>query len=133
MYRCNILILDEARLISQTVLNSILRPFLTVVRRPKFYDKPEYKDYPLEENKELYLTSAWYKSHHSYDKFVSFKNDMCKGKPYFVCAFPYQLAVKHGLLTQNRVESIKNEDNMNEITWKMEMEAIWYGKKFCLA
>ena len=99
-----------------------------MVRRPKFYDKPEYKDYPLEENKELYLTSAWYKSHHSYDKFVSFKNDMCKGKPYFVCAFPYQLAVKHGLLTQNRVESIKNEDNMNEITWKMEMEAIWYGE-----
>ena len=34
-----------------------------------------YKDYPLEENKELYLTSAYYKSHHSFDKFVSFKND----------------------------------------------------------
>lgn len=127
-YRCNILILDECRLISQHVLNSILRPFLTVVRRPKFYDKPEYRDYPLEENKELYLTSAYYSSHHSYEKFVSYKNDMCKGKDYFVCAFPYQLAVKHGLLTKSRVEAIRNEEDMNEITWLMEMEAIWYGE-----
>lgn len=58
-YRANILILDECRLISQHILKSVLTPFLSVVRRPKFYDKPEYKNYPLEENKELYLTSAW--------------------------------------------------------------------------
>ena len=55
---------------------------------------------------------------------------MCKGKDYFTCAFPYQLAVKHGLLTQSRVEAIRNEEDMNEITWLMEMEAIWYGKIF---
>lgn len=127
-YRCQILILDEARLISQHVLNSILRPFLTVVRRPKFYDKAEYKDYPLEENKELYLTSAYYKSHHSFDKFVSFKNDMCRGKNYFACAFPYQLAVKHGLLTKSRVEAIRSEEGMDEISWLMEMEGLWYGE-----
>lgn len=127
-YRANILILDECRLISQHILKSVLTPFLSVVRRPKFYEKPEYKDYPLEENKELYLTSAWYKEHHSYDKFVSYKNDMCRGKKYFCCAFPYQLAVKHGLLTQARVDAIKNEEDMNEISWLMEMEAIWYGE-----
>lgn len=53
---------------------------------------------------------------------------MCRGKKYFCCAFPYQLAVKHGLLTQARVDAIKNEEDMNEISWLMEMEAIWYGE-----
>lgn len=115
-------------MINKHILNSVLIPFLTVVRQPKFYGKPEYRDYPKEENKEIYLTSAYYKSHYVYDKFKSYVNGMCKGKEYFACDFPYGLAVEHGLLTQSRVDAIRQESNMDEITWAMEMEGLFYGE-----
>lgn len=127
--RCNVLVVDESRLINKDVLSKVVRPFLTVIRQPKFLSKPEYKNYPREENSELYLTSAWYKDHYVYDRFKSFAKGMMNNKPYFACAFPYQLAVEHGLLTQSRVNAIRNEDDMDEIAWIMEMCSIFYGEK----
>ena len=59
-YRCNILIVDEFRLVSKEVTDRILRPFLNVNRKPAFTMKPEYEGYPIEENKEIYLSSAWF-------------------------------------------------------------------------
>jgi hypothetical protein len=46
-------------LVKKENLDSVLKQFLTAPRRPNFYEKPEYKDYPIEQNKELYLSSAW--------------------------------------------------------------------------
>ena len=125
-HRCNVLVVDESRLVDKHTLSSIIRPFLTVVRQPKFYTKAEYAKHPHE----IYLSSAYYRSNYIYDKFKSFTKAMCKGKSYFACDFPYQLAVEHGLLTQTRVDAIKNEDDMDEITWMMEMEGLFYGKFF---
>lgn len=127
-FRCHVLILDECRMIDKDILNSVLRPFLTVVRQPKFFNKPEYANYPKENNKEIYMTSAYYKHHHMYDKFKAFTKAMCEGKKYFSCDFPYQLAVHHGLLTQSRVDAMRQEEDMDEISWDMEMNGIWYGE-----
>lgn len=127
-YRGNILICDEFRLIDKDVLDKIMRPMLASTRMPKFMFKEKYKNYPKEQNKEIYLTSAWFKSHYAWDKFNSFTSAMCKGKKTFVCDLPYTVAVEHGLLTKERVEAIKSEDDMNEIAWKMEMCGLWYGE-----
>ena len=129
-YRGTILVLDESRLISKHVLDSVLRPFLTVTRQPKFMTKKEYKDYPREENSELYISSAWYKDHYMYDKFLSIVKGMCKGKSMFACNFSYLLAMNHGLLTPNRVENMRTEEDFDDITWSMEMEGLFYGKFF---
>ena len=56
--RGNILIADEYRLIKETVINTVLKQFLTAPRRPGFMDLPEYEDYPVEANKTIYLSSA---------------------------------------------------------------------------
>ena len=127
-YRCNILVVDESRMVNKHILDSVLRPFLTVVRQPKFYNKPEYSNYPRENNKEIYMTSAYYKENHMYQKFKAFVKSMCQGKEYFACDFPYQLAVHHGLLTQQRVDAMRQEEDMDEISWDMEMNGIWYGE-----
>lgn len=37
-----------------------MRPFLNVNRKPAFTMKPEYENYPIEENKEIYLSSCWF-------------------------------------------------------------------------
>ena len=44
--RANILIVDEFRMVNKTVLDKVLKPFLNVVRQPRYLTLPEYKDYP---------------------------------------------------------------------------------------
>ena len=58
--RGNILIVDEYRLVKKENIDSVLKQFLTAPRMCPFMQKEEYKDYPPESNKELYLSSAWY-------------------------------------------------------------------------
>lgn len=127
-YRGNILIVDEFRLVPKDVLDKILRPFLTVVYNPPFYKKDEYKDYPKLENKEIYMSSAWLKGHDSYIKFKSYVNSMLKGESYACVDLPYTVALEEGFLTQSRVDAIRNEDDMNEMSWQMEMEGVWFGE-----
>lgn len=131
-YRAGVLICDEFRIIKEDVLNRVLRPFLNYIRQPKFINRPEYSKQKKEllkkeETQEIYISSAYYKSNWSYSKFKSFVELMCKGKDYFAVAFPYQLSVHHGLLSEKRVEQMKLEPDMSEIIWAMEMDSLFYG------
>lgn len=126
-YRGNILILDEFRLIKEENLTKVLRPFLNVNRQPPYLKNPKYS-HLVEENKEIYISSCWYKNHWIWDRFKSFRNSMLRGKSYFVCAFPYQLSVFHGLLSKKRVEEMMTEDDFDPISWMMEMECLFFGE-----
>lgn len=126
-YRGTILILDEFRLISEENLQKILRPFLNVTRQPPYLKKPEYA-HLQEENKEIYISSAWYKNHWIYSKFNAFKDAMVRGKDYFVCGLPYQLSLEHNLLSKKRIEQMMSESDFNSISWYMEMECMFFGE-----
>lgn len=126
-YRGNFLVLDEFRLIDKEMLDKVLRMFLTVNRQPPYLTKPEYA-HLTEENKEIYISSAWYKNHWIWEKFKSFSQMMCKGKDFFVCAFPYELSIFHGLLSEKRVQQMKEEDDYDPITWYMEMDCMFFGE-----
>ena len=92
--RANICICDEFRMISEDTVNTVLRRFLSAPRHAPFMDKPEYSDIK-ERNKEIYLSSAYFKNHWSYDKFVDYFKSMADDKKrYFVCGLPYQLSIK---------------------------------------
>lgn len=125
-YRCNILIVDEFRLVSKEVTDRILRPFLNVNRTPGFMAKSEYNKYPLEENKEIFLSSAFFRESEAYEKFKHYVKEMANEKDYFVLSTNYKLAMNHGLLSQARAESMKKE--MDTVSWAMEMESIWWGE-----
>lgn len=127
-YRSNCLVLDEYRMIKKDILDSVLRKFNASPRKPPYSVKDEYSHLPLEINKELYISSAWFKSSWAYEKFIAYRNSMCKGKSYFCCDLPYTVPLEHGLLTKESVDAIKQEEDMDEISWKMEMEGIWYGE-----
>ena len=122
--RAHLLIVDEYRMIPDgfTTLNQVLKPFLNVIRVPKFKTEYEekYKNYPSEENKEIYLSSAWFQDHWSYDLYKTFGDRMIDGKPYFTCNLPYQLSAYHGLLTKERVKAIVGDENMSPIDFEME-------------
>lgn len=126
-YRANILIVDEFRLISKETIDTILRPFLNVNRTPPYLANPKYQHLE-EENKEIYISSAWYKNHWIYESFNSYIKQMMAGKDYFVAVLPWQLSVYHKLLSKKRVEQQRTEEDFDQMSWDMEYEALFVGE-----
>lgn len=125
--RANILICDEFRMIDADTIGTVLKKFLTAPRMPGYLHKPEYK-HLAERNKEIYLSSAFFKSHWCFDKVIDFfKNMLDEKKKYFVCGLPYQLSIKEGLLSKDAVMDEMSEAGFNEIKWSMEMDAMFFG------
>src|SRR5699024_4273513 len=125
--RANILLVDEFRMVDKTIVDTVLKPFLTSQRKPGFTQKPEYKDYN-EPNKQMYLSSAWYKNHWSFDAMMAYTKKMVEGAKYFVAHVPYQVGIKEGIYDKQRIIDEMTEDSFNEISWMMEYEAMWFGE-----
>lgn len=125
--RAHILILEEFRMIDKGILDTVLRRFNATPRQAKFMQKPQYAKYK-ESNKELYISSAYYKNHWSYQKFLAFVDAMIKGRNYSVVGLPVELSIEENLLGEEDIENIKKETDHNEITWLMEMDCMWWGE-----
>ena len=132
--RSNLLIIDEFRMVSPDVINTVLRRFQTASRRVGFTDNPEFKKLPqeeqlkyIEQNQEVYLSSAYFKSDPSWDQVKDYAKQMAKGRSYFVCQLPYQLALKEGLLDARQIRSEMQESGFDEVKWEMEMNAQFWG------
>ena len=131
MNRANLLLLDEFRLISKETINTILRKFLTQKRMPAYSElskKERTAEYAKEKNKIMYLSSAYFVDHWSYSKCT----DTCQlmlndSKRQFICGLPYQLSISEGLLDEDTIADEMAETDFNEIRFKMEYEALWYG------
>lgn len=129
--RANVLILDEFRLISKDVIDTILRKFLTQRRMPKYEEltKAERRaEYDKEKNMTAYLSSAYYSDHWSYTKCQdTFKAMLDETKNQFVCSLPYQLSIEEGLLDADTVLDEMSETDFSDIKFSMEYEALFYG------
>ena len=129
--RCNILLLDEYRLIPLDVINTVLRKFLTQRRMPKYNELTEEErnaEYAKEKNKMIFCSSAYFSDHWSYTKSVDTFNAMLTpGHKDFVCCLPYELSIKEGLLDPDIVESEMLESDFSEIKYMMEYEAVFYN------
>lgn len=131
--RCNVLLLDEYRLISKDTIDTVLRKFLTLRRMPRYSeltDEEKKIEYAKEKNLTMYLTSAFFKDHWSYTKCVdTFRTMLDDTRRQFVCGFPYQLSIEEGLLDPEAVADEMSESDFSEIKWSMEMDALWYGSE----
>lgn len=127
-YRANILIVDEFRLVPKHIIDEILIPFLNVNRTPPYLKKPEYA-HLTEENKEIYISSSWYKNHYMWLKFKSYMKNMLKSNSeYFVAVLPYQLSIFHKLLSKKRVIQQMTADDFDQMSFDMEYEALFVGE-----
>lgn len=125
--RSNILIIDECRLVNLNVINTVLRKFQTASRQPGYLSNPKYK-HLQERNKEIYMSSTYYKDHWLYDKAKDyFVNMLDDTKKYFICALPYQISIKEGLLQRGTLEDEMSESTFDETTKVMEWDALFYG------
>lgn len=126
-YRGNLLIGEEFRMIDKNILDSVLIPFLNVYRQPPFLKKEKYK-HLVEENIEIYISSAWYSSHWMWDAMQNARDMMLKGKDAVMFSLDYLTSLHHGLLSRKRIERDKNSSNFDEINFQMEYENIMYGQ-----
>ena len=125
--RANILIVDEFRMVDIGTINTVLKRFLTAPRQPGYLSNPQYK-HLLERNKEIYMSSAWYKSHWSYEKAKAYVVGLLDDtKKYFICGLPYQISIKEGLLMRDQIEDEMSESDFDETKFIMEMETLWFG------
>lgn len=131
--RCNVLLLDEYRLIDKDTIDTVLRKFLTLRRHPRYDELTEAQRqtaYAREKNLTLYLSSAYFKDHWSYAKCTDTFNQMIyNAKKQFVCGFPYQLSMSEGLLDEQAVQDEMSESSFNEVRWSMEMCAEFFGSE----
>lgn len=129
--RANLLLLDEFRMISKDVIDTILRKFLTQRRMPKYIElskNERVEEYKKEKNKTIYLSSAYFTDHWSYMKCTdTFKFMIDDTKRQFVCGLPYQLSIEEGLLDEQTVEDEMLETDFNEIKFSMEYAAKFFG------
>ena len=125
--RANILICDEFRMIDKETIDVVLKHFLTDPRHPKYLDNPKYS-HMLERNKQIYLSSAWFKSHWSWDQCLDYFSIMLDPKRrYSCCCFPYQVGIESGLFIKDEIEDEMAEATFNDIKFKMERCGEWIG------
>lgn len=125
--RANCLVADEFRMIDEGILNTVLRKFLTSPRQPKYLNRPEYA-HLTERNKEIYMSSAYFKSSWAYKKAQGYTlNFFDDKKKYFICGLPYQVSVYEGLLSREQLQDEMSEPDFNELIQSMEMECLWFG------
>lgn len=132
--RANVLIADEYRLIKHEIYNDVLMPMANVPRVPDFkVNFPEkYEDYQ-EQNIQILMSSAYYKSDWSWDKFQNVISDMMmldddeeryKG---LGVSLPYQLARVHGYLEEETLRQFISDPRNDDLKFKMEYEAQFVG------
>lgn len=129
--RAHVLILDEFRLINKDTIDTILQHFLASKREPE-YSELTHEERETEKEKEclkmVYLSSAYFQEHWSYNKCCeAFKFMLSGGTSHFICGLPYQLAIREGLLGKDRVQEQMAESDFTEPKWAMEMGAIFWG------
>ena len=124
---CQILIIDESRMVSQHIVDTVLMPMLAAPRAPKYLNKPEYR-HLKEMNKVLMMSSAWYKQSEMFEKVKAYTANMLDEKMnYFICDLPYQLSIAEDLLMRQSIENEMSEQTFSDITFMMEREGIFYG------
>lgn len=123
----NVIIIDEARMVPEFILNTVIKKFLGSPRHPKYLDNPEYADFQ-ERNQEIYMTSAYFKNSWMYKKCQIYAKNFLEGKKkYFICGLPYHLSVKEKLLQKEQVIEEMEELGNDQTLWDMEMGCIWLG------
>lgn len=97
-------------------------------RYEELTDEERKREYAKEKNLTMYLSSAYWRDHWSYDKCEStFKNMLAVNSHQFICAFPYQLSIEEGLLDPELVADDMSEPDFSEVKFAMEMCAEFYG------
>ncbi len=126
--RAQIIVVDEYRMLKNGIVKSIFEPMLVGGQRElqfKLDNAAKYKDYE-EQSGIIYLSSAWYKAHWSWNTFSQHVRNMVDNKGSFAVSIPYQVPVYHGLTSVKAMSKIKDEAGAN-MDFMIEYEGVFAG------
>lgn len=127
--RCNVLLLDEFRMIDKDTIDTVLRKFLIWRRTPAFADLTEEerkREYSKEKPLTIYSSSAYYTTHWSYRKVMdTFDAMLDDTQKQFACGFPYELAIAEGRLDPDTCIEEMRESDFSEIKWSINISVLF--------
>lgn len=119
-YRATVMVYEEFRMIAKNVIDTVLSPTLFQRQIPfRIQHLDEYRDL-YEEPKEIYISSAWYKSHWMWVLMKQFTRDMLKKGTSLMIGMDYSIALKHEIKTRNFL--IKERHKLDRTAWAIEYE-----------
>ncbi|MBE7897198.1 hypothetical protein G7L40_00540 [Paenibacillus polymyxa] len=128
-WRFNMILVDEARIVTDRVISEILSPMTQTKRSTLLTLQGKLKRLlPIESGKMIYISSAYLKTSSFYQRFMKHYTEMKNGsKDYFVAAFPYQIGIDEGILSEEGIEKERNKISMTEEMFEYEYGAIFVG------
>jgi hypothetical protein len=118
--RCSYLIIDESRLVSKDIIESVMIPMMET-RNPPYRQISPYANDPLyeEEGRITYITSAGYKSESWFQYVKTTIKRMLEGdETSNFLALDYLICLKHGIKTK---QMLKNEmQDLDDVTKQLE-------------
>lgn len=121
-WRFNILLVDEARLVKDNIIEEILIPMTKTKRKNVIYWEDKLKkEGRLEElrrmdetGKVIFISSAHLKTSPLYARFKFHYDQMVEGnKRYMAICFPYQVGVQAGIFSQEDIEQERLKPTMS--------------------
>lgn len=121
-WRFHYLLIDEARLVPDNVINTILIP-MTKTKRPVAIEHNQF-----EKGKVIFISSAYLKTSDLYKRFQYFYDKMTSGvKNYFVCTLDYRVGIEAGIFDADDIEEERNKPDMTSDVFSYEYEGIFVG------
>lgn len=116
-YRSTDLIYEEFRMIDKNVVDSVLSPF-AIVRQTPYLQKDEYAQY-FEEPTEIYISSAWLRSHWMWATATAVSKDMYNNTS-CILAMDYSITLRHNIKTRRYM--LDQRKKLDPISWAIEYE-----------
>ena len=114
--RSTLTIYEEFRLLDKEIVDSVVKPF-AYSRQSPFLRNEEYEKY-VEEPKEIYISSSYYKQHWWFNMTGQVMKMMLAGKSAGVIFLDYLITIKHKLKTPKQID--KEKVTMSSETFDME-------------
>lgn len=120
--RAKILIIDEAKLIDDAIVNKVLKP-ITSYKRPIYHRIPGFADY---KSKVINISSAFFKSCDYYGRFKNTLKRMARGEEgSFACAVNFESCIRIGLQDAEFYE--REQESMSPVEFAMEYGSVFVG------
>lgn len=121
-WRFNILLVDEARLVKDDIIETILIPMTKTKRQNALKWKQN------EKGKVIFISSAYLKTSGLYTRFKYHFDQMTSGnKNYIAMCFPYQVGIQAGLFDEEDIRQEREKPTMTEDIFKYEYEGVFVG------
>jgi len=128
-WRFNAILVDEARLVPDETVETVLVPMTKTNRENLIKLKRKFpSDKLVEKGKMIYISSAHLKTTDLYKRFLDHYKKMSEGnKDYFVCSLDYRVGVHAGIFEEEDILQERLKPSMSEDRFTFEYLGIFVG------